>query len=375
LAHIERIREHFSVVNRWIYMNHAAVSPITRDMVYGLSMRADDIMENGFVNSADWKEDAIQARLMYAQLIGSLPDEVAFIHSTSEGANLVANGIDWKPGDNVVLTNVDYPANIYPWMNQQSRGVEVKWVRQRPDGRIAVEDLAGAIDSRTRVLAVSFVQFINGYRSDLNAIGELCARKGVFFFVDAIQGLGAIDIDVREMKIGALAAHSRKWLLCPGGLGVLYVSRRHLKDLRVTNPGADSVVDAENYLDYKLTWRDSAERFEPSDLNPMALSATRAMLAMFTGLGMAYIENRVIALTDMLSEGLAKKGYTLHSPRKPAEKSGIVSFSAASSDDTESISKKLTESRVVHTHRYDMIRLSPHFYNSEAEVEQVLNLL
>lgn len=374
MAHIDRIREHFSIVNHWIYMNHAAVGPLTRDIVYGISMRAEDIMENGFVNHDAWREDVIQTRLMYAQLIGSLPDEVAFINSTSEGVNFIANGIDWRAGDNVVLTNVDYPANIYPWMNQDSRGVEIKWVEEREDGRILMEDLAAAIDDRTRVLAISFVQFVNGYRNDLSAIGELCEEKEVFFFVDAIQGLGAIDLDVREMKIGALAAHSRKWLLCPGGLGVFYINRDRLKDIRVTNPGADSVIDASNYLDYNLTYRDSARRFKPSDLNPIALSATRPMLAMFTGLGMSYIDNRIITLTDMLCEGLKRKGYKVHSPREPKEKSGIVAFSPTEGD-VDSISAKLTEALIIHTNRYGMIRLSPHFYNTEGEIEQVLNLL
>ena len=375
MAHLERIREHFSVVNHWIYMDHAAVSPMTRDMVFGLSMRADDVMENGFVNAADWREDAIQSRLMYAQMLGCFPDEVAFIHSTAEGVNLVANGIDWKPGDNVVLSTVDYPANIYPWMNQQRAGLEIKWVRPRDDGRLAVEDLVAAIDARTRVLAVSFVQFTNGHRLHLNALGDRCAEKGVFFFVDAIQGLGAIDLDVREMKIDALAAHSRKWLLCPGGLGVLYVSRRRLQDLHVSNPGADSVIDAENFLDYNLVFRDSAQRFEPSDFNPMAMSTTRAMLAMFTGLGMTYIENRVIALTDQLAEGVLAKGYTLRSPRQPSEKSGIVTFAPSGDGDVDALSARLKDARVVHTCRYGAIRLSPHFYNSEAEVDEVLKLL
>jgi len=374
LAHIDRMREHFSVVNHWIYMDHASVSPLTRDMVYGMSMRADDIMENGRVNGDDWAEDIIQTRLMYAQLIGGGPDEIAFINNTAEGVNLIANGLDWHEGDNIVLTDVDYPANIYPWMNQERLGVEIRWVRQRDDGRIHVDDLSDAIDAKTRVLAISFVQFVNGYRNDLNAIGELCEEKEVHFVVDAIQGLGAIDLDVREMKISALSAHSRKWLLCPGGLGVLYVSRAFLKQLHVTNPGAASVVDAQNYLDYKLIYRDSAQRFEPSDLNPMAVSATRAMLAMFTGLGMSYIENRIITLTDLLCEGLEEKGYTLLSPRRPSEKSGIVTFTS-SPDTVDSISAKLTEARVVHTKRYGAIRLSPHFYNTTEEVELVLNLL
>ena len=374
MAHIDRMREHFSVVNHWVYMDHAAVSPLTRDMVYGMSMRADDIMENGAMNSADWVEDVIQTRLMYAQLIGCGPDEVAFINSTAEGINLVANGIDWKKGDNVVLTDIDYPANIYPWMNQEHHGVELKWVSPRDDGRIHVEDLADAIDKNTRVLAISFVQFTNGYRNDLNAIGELCVEKGVTFVVDAIQGLGAIDMDVREMKISALAAHSRKWLLCPGGLGVLYVSRALLDDLRVTNPGTNSVVNAQNYLDYKLVYRDSGERFEPSPFNPMAVSSTRAMLAMFTGLGMSYIENRIITLTDQLCQGLAEKGYKLLSPREPHEKSGIVTFTAGP-DDIDAISTKLREARIVHTKRYGAIRLSPHFYNTAEEIDLVLNLL
>jgi selenocysteine lyase/cysteine desulfurase len=155
---------------------------------------------------------------------------------------------------------------------------------------------------------------------------------------------------------------------------VFYVNRDLLKDLHVSNPGADSVINASNYLDYRLTYRDSARRFEPSDPNPIALSATRAMLAMFTGLGMTYVESRVLMLTDMLCEGLEKKGYRVHSPRAGKAKSGIVTFSPTAGD-VDGISARLTEALVIHTARYGTIRLSPHFYNTEAEIERVLNLL
>ena len=374
MAHIDVVREHFSVVNHWIYMDHAAVSPLTRDMVYGLSMRADDIMESGAANSSEWKEDIIQVRLMYAQLIGSLPDEVAFIDRTCDGVNLVANGIDWKKGDNVVLTKDDYPANVYPWMNQQPHGVEIKWVSPHQDGRILIEDIAAAIDDRTRVVAVSFVQFTTGFRLDLAALGAICEEKGVFFFVDAIQGLGVLDMDVRAMKISAMAAHSKKWLLCPGGIGLLYVSRNVLKDIRVTNPGAGSVINASNYTDYDMTWPDSAQRFEASSFNPMSMSAIRAGLAMFTGLSMGYIENRVISLTDALCKGLTKKGYDLHTPRGDNEKSGIVVFSSKT-ENIDALSQTLKENRVKHTKRFNKLRFSPHFYNTHEEVQKVLKML
>ena len=375
MAHIDVIREHFAVVNNWIYMNHAAVSPLSRDMVFGLDVRAADLLENGDVNVAAWEEDAIQARMMYAQILGCFPDEVAFLNGTSDGINLIANGLDWKPGDNVVLPSIEYPANVYPWMNQAPRGLEIKWVAPREDGRIAVEDIEKAIDARTRVLAVSFVQFTNGFRLDLKSLGEICARRNVFFLVDAIQGLGALDLDVRAAKIDALVAHSRKWLLCQPGYGVLYVSRQRLGEIRVTNPGAYSVVEPERFLDYRLEYRDGARRFEPGGLDPVALSATRAMLAMFTGLGMAFIEAQVLAITDALAMGVKARGYRLLSPRGDGEKSGILAFAPASAAELEAISARLKEARVIHTCRDGYIRLSPHFYNSAAEVEEVLNLL
>ncbi len=375
MAHIDVIREHFGVVGNWIYMNHAAVGPLTRDMLYGIDLRAADMLENGMANGAAWHEDAIQVRLMYAQFLGCLPDEVALIRGTSDGVNFVANGLDWKAGDNVVIPAVEYGANVYPWMSQQRLGVEIKWVKPRDDGRIALKDIEAAIDERTRVVAVSFVQFISGFRIDLAALGEICEKRGVFYFVDAIQGLGALDIDVRAAKIDALAAHSRKWLLCGPGYGPLYVNRRRLAEIRVTNAGAFSVIEPERFLDYRLEFRDAACRFEPGGLDPVAVSATRAMLAMFTGLGMGFIEHRLMQVTDALASGIVEKGHKLISPRGAGEKSGILTFIPGSPGGAEALSAKLKTGRVVHTCRDGYIRLSPHFYIGDAEVEETVNLL
>ena len=375
MSQIDSVREHFPVTETWVYMNHATMGPLSTDMFYGIDMRADEIMRHGSVNHMDWEDDIIQTRMMYAQLLECRPEEVSFIRDTCDGVNLVANGIDWRRDDNVVLVRGEYPANVYPWMNQKHRGVEIKWVRKRDDGRVPVEDITAAVDGNTRVVALSFVDWIDGYRYDLEAIGDFCNRRNIFFFVDAIQGLGAIRIDVQKMKISALASASRKWLLCPGGVGVLYLRNDVLDRVRVTSPGPGSVINAMDVLDYDLTFRDSARRFEGSlHHDPIAFSATRAMLAMFVGLDMSFVEERVLRLTDLLCEGLKRKGYTLHSPRGEGEKSGIVTFSSKK-EDAETISKRLTRGHVIQITRFDKVRLSPHFYNTETEVQKVLSLL
>ena len=367
---LERLRLHFPVTEKMIYMDHAGIGPLTTDMVFAIQRRAETVMEGGTRDVANWLEDIQTSRAMYAELIGARPEEIALINSTCEGVNIIANGLAFGEGDNVVCADMEYPANVYPWMNLKGRGVETRMVGSR-GGRLEVSDILGAVDGRTRVVALSFVEFKNGFRNDVAAIGGECRKRGVRFFVDAAQGLGALSLDVEAMQIDFLAAASKKWLLCPGGKGVLYIRHERLEELRVSTVGADSVVNAQDYLKYDLTFVGGARRFEGGMDDPLAYASTRAMLAMFSGLGMEFIEERVLELTDRLCEGLLRAGCELDSHRGEGEKSGIVSFHHPKVS-SEELSKRLNRAKVAHTHRYEMIRLSPHFYNSEEEVDEVV---
>lgn len=370
---VEQLRDRFPVTRNWIYMNHAAVSPLSSDMASAMTRRVEELAADGAVHYRRWMDDVEHCRRMYARLLAARPQEVTFLDSTAEGVNRVANGLRWKDGDNVVTVDVEYPANVYPWWNLKEVGVQTRMVHNR-QGRVEPKDLYDAMDSRTRVLALSFVEFSNGFRSDLAAIGAECRRRGVLFFVDAIQDLGALRMDVNEMHIDFLAAHSRKWLLCPGGKGAFFVRDDVLDRLRVTSVGAGSVVNATDYLDYDLTFVTGARRFEGGGDSPVAFAATRAMLALFTEVGTERVEEQVLALTDYLCERLSGAGFKLDTYRGPGEKSGIATFYRPTRPSIE-LSQRLEHGKVVHTHRYQRIRLSPHFYNTEDEIDEVLKIL
>ena len=205
-------RMEFPVAEHWAYFDHAAVAPMPRRSGEALRRWVDDQERNGVVNWPEWGRKVEQARLACASLIHAKIGEIAFIPNTTTGIGLVAEGFPWKAGDSVVTAAEEYPSNLYPWMNLASRGVTLRTVPTRPDGRIWVDDLAEAMDATTKVLTISHVEFASGFRNDLDALGELCRSRGIALFVDAIQGLGPLTIDVERTPIDFLAADGHKWL-------------------------------------------------------------------------------------------------------------------------------------------------------------------
>src|SRR5262249_42624144 len=187
-----------------------------------------------------------EVRRQAAQLLNADPLDVAFIKNTSEGIGIVAEGLRWRAGDNVVTAEDEYPANLYPWMNLAERGVELRRVPSR-DGRILVDDVRAAIDGRTRIVSLSLVEYASGFRHDLIAVGQLCREKGVLFFVDAIQGLGVLPLDVRQAPIDFLAADGHKWLFGPEGAGLFWIRRDLVEQLHPVGVGWNSVIDSRNF--------------------------------------------------------------------------------------------------------------------------------
>ncbi len=328
---------------------------------------------HGSVGGELWTRGRRDARALLAQFLNADPGEIAFVSNTAEGISIVANGLQWKPGDNVVTTNVEYPANMYPWLNLADRGVSVKMAEEK-GGRIFLEDIEKAIDSRTRVVAVSFVEFSSGFMHDLVTLGSLCRKAGVLCVVDAIQGLGAFPVDVQRAPIDVLAAGGNKWLLGPRGCGVFYCARRAMDQLTVTVVGGASVMDEENYLDYHLTLKPDATRFEYGTDNSVGIAGLRGAVELFLEVGPENVARQVLALTDHFCEQVEAKGYTIFSSRRPGEKSGIVSFDKPGTD-SHRIAAGLQAQRFILSVRGGRLRLSPHFYNTLEEIDALLEAL
>jgi selenocysteine lyase/cysteine desulfurase len=323
---------------------------------------------------AGFYRQAERVRKLAAQLINAAPDEIAFIKNTTEGIGWVANGLSWNTGDNVVTTNVEFPANIYPWMGLQSRGVKLKMVPEE-NGRVPVDRIAGAIDSKTRVVTVSAVQFASGYRVDLAALGKICKDRGVLFCVDAIQAMGVLPVDVRAMNIDFLAADGHKWLCGPEGCGIFYCNQSLLGHLKPVVAGWMCMRDALNFGNYHFEFVNTACRFDTGSYNLAGIYGLGASIEMLLDIGIDNIASHVLMLTDRLVRGLREKGYRIVSSRQPGEASGIVAF-VSDTHDQNAIQQHLEgEHRVVIALREGRLRSSPHVYNTVEEIDQVLELL
>jgi selenocysteine lyase/cysteine desulfurase len=312
------------------------------------------------------------ARGEIARLISATPDEVAFTRNTVEGLSVIASGIDWQPGDVVVADTQEFPGNVYPWLNLEARfGVKVRLVPAQ-NGRVAAESLIAAADERTRLITVSFVQFSSGYRVELSKLGAFCRAQGIFLVVDGIQGVGVLPIDVVTSQVDFLACGAQKWLLGPPGIGFLYIRRPLWEQITLTDLGHGSVLPhPERYLDYRFSLRPNARRFEGGVMSYASLRGLRESLHLLLSVGVARIEARVLALTQRLAEGLIERGYHLLSPRGLGEGSGIVSL-IHPRESSETLLERLRAGEVIASVREGALRFSPHYYNTEEEIDAAL---
>ncbi len=372
--HLNRIRELFPITRRCAYLNHAAVSPLPQPVVEAMKLYLAARSVTGSQALADWDERCEGIRLLAAQFIGAHRDEIAFTGSVSHGLNIVAAGLDWQPGDNLICAETEFPANIYPWTNLRRRGVEVRFAPAR-DNRILTEDVAGLMDSRTRLVAISYVEFGTGYRNNLDALAEICHSHGAYLCVDGIQGLGALQFSVERTPVDFLATQAAKWMLGPVGAGFLYVRRQHLPSLDPVMAGWRSVVDRDDYYRYDSPLRATGERLEPGSLNFVGLVGLEAALELLLSNGLSEIEARIMSLTDYLISGLEARGCIIASPiDHRQERSGIVCFRHPAVD-SEALAGRLEAADVTVCRRGAVIRVSPHFYNSRAELDRLLSTL
>jgi selenocysteine lyase/cysteine desulfurase len=369
----EQFRSQFPVTRHWAFFDHAAVAPLPTPAVDALKEYADDLAANGIASVGRWVNRVKQVRQLAAHLLNADPASVAFIKNTSDGINWVAEGFPWKSGDNVVLAAEEYPSNQYPWMNQAHRGVSVRSVKSR-GSRVAIDDLRAAMDDRTRIVALSFVEFASGFRNDLDAIGSMCRERGVYFFVDAIQGLGVLPFDVRRSPVDFLAADSHKWLLGPEGIGVFWIRTDLIDMLHPVGVGWNSVVDGLDFgkIDYRL--KPGADRWEGGAPNVGGIHAMGASLQLLLDAGVAELEKRILTLTDYLCERASRAGVEVFSSRLMGEKSGIVSLLTPGRNPDE-LKHRCRAAGVIVNQRSGRLRLSPHAYNTVEEIDRFLAAL
>jgi len=369
----ERLLEaEFPIRRTRIYLNNASIGPLPTRSVQAAQQYLEHQHATANAHYSQWEETARRATQRFARLVNARPDEVGLTSNTTKGLLTLANGLEWKPGDNVILPEFEFPANVYPWKNLEARGVEVRLVPER-NGRFGLSDFERLVDDRTRVLSVSFIEYSTGFRQDLESLGRLCHEKDVIFCVDAIQGVGVVPIDVERMRIDFLALDGHKWLLGPYGIGFLYC-RAGLMDRLQGFRGWMSVKMPSSYTDYDQGLAESARRFEEGSLNYLGLYALERSVELIADLRVETIHRKVMALTRHLADGLVEKGYRLVSPFAEGERSGIVSFDSLRFGSQDLI-QRLREANVIGSVRRDFVRLSPHFYNASSDMDEVLRLL
>jgi selenocysteine lyase/cysteine desulfurase len=382
-------REFFPVTSRLIYLNHAAVGPLSEAACRAMEGHARDQRDYGALHWREWLEEYVDFRDEAAQLIGAKREEISILKNTSEGISFVAEGLKWKEGENVVTSDMEFPSNFLPWKHLERRGVECRTIANA-DGSFTLEDIERLIDSRTRVVALSSVYFHNGFAIDLEKVGQLCASKGVHFFVDAIQSLGALQVDVRRCGITFLAADGHKWLLGPEGTAIFYVAEEAREQLDVLENGWMNAERKGRFIGCPTDLHRDGRRFEAGSLNTNGIYGARAAIHLLNEIGIAEIEHDVLMLAEYLGEGLERIGFEVKTPRP--YRSGIVAAIARglSEEKVRKVAEELGMSptvplavlhsflereRVVCAPREGMLRFAPHFYNTENEIDELIEIL
>jgi len=369
---LENIRKEFPVTSEIIFFDHARVAPLPKRVKQVVTAFIDDATRFGTAHYENWVLELERTRKKFAELINANRDEIAFVKNTSEGISIVANGFDWQLGDNVVIPDIEFPANVYPWWNLKQRGVETRMVKS-VGGRVLFDELVKQVDNKTRILSISSVECNSGFRSDLNRLGTFCKEKGILFFVDAIQSLGVLPLDVKKDHIDFLSADGHKWMLSVEGLGGFYISKNVVDRIRPTTMGWGNVVNAENFMDYNFTLQKDAKKFEEGTPNTMSIHAFGAALGLLLETGIDNIEKRVISLGNYIIAELNQRNIKIYSSTLLNERSGNISF--VLDKDVSKLDSFMLENKVKLTVRDGLVRFSPHFYNNEDEVLQVFDIL
>ncbi|MGE4555778.1 MAG: aminotransferase class V-fold PLP-dependent enzyme [Desulfovibrionaceae bacterium] len=366
------LRDEFPVTKSAVFFNNASVSPLPARTAAVVSELAKGRCASASADFPRWMQDVEETHRLAAKLVGaSSPSEIAFTANTSHSLSFMAAGLDLGAGDAVSVTSPDFPSVLFPWLNLERQGVEVRRI-ERKNGRFTPEDVERTLDDKTRVVCIGAVDWVTGFMADIAEIGRLCKDRGVFFCVDAIQSLGVTPMDVESMCIDMLAAGSHKWLLAPQGVGLLYISQRARERVRPSVAGWRSMNDEEDFkLEFNL--KPDARAFEAGTMNLSGILGLKSSLEMILDLGAPAIRQRVHSLGGQLIHGLRERSIEPVTPEDPGHRAGIVSFKAPGG--AVMLHRYLGDQNVVCSLRDGNIRLSPHFYNNAQDVEAFFKIL
>ena len=365
----QRYADQFPVRENLIYLNHAAVAPLSRCCADALKYLADDSLHYGSLHYDQWLAVYQGLRVATARLINSDPGEIALLKNTSEGIATIALGLDWQPGPRMVGFREEFPANQYPWKRLEAKGIEITWLSIYDSLEKIEQACRGA-----RLLAISYVQFLGGYRAPIQEIGEICRRNRCIYFVDAIQGLGAFPLDVRACHVDALAADGHKWLLGPEGCAILYINQALQDRVEPVEFGWTNVAGYADYGSRDMTLRPDAGRYECGTLNTIGCFGLKASMEFLLEVGLGVIAPVIQDLGDRIAAGVQSKGYELFGERTPRNGAGIVTFRKPGLDATETV-RLLRREKIVAAARAGWVRTSPHFYVSPPEIDRLIDVL
>lgn len=372
MLNLDLIRSEFPVTSKYAYFDHAAVGPLPTRVLDATKRVVQEKSEGG-IHWESWEEQAEAARKSIAELVGAREEEIALTTSTSEGLAIVANGLSYEKDQNIVTCDMEFASNLFPWQALTKRhGLELRVVRNH-EASLKMEDFSDVIDAKTKVVSISYVQYSNGFRTDLAELSKIAHENGAYVVTDAVQAVGQMPIDVTDLGVDFLASSGYKWLLSPISTGFLYVRRGLLDELWPTIVGYRSDENPMDFNYRNFQPAQTARRYEAGQLNFPGFAGMREAIGLLENIGIENVWSRILSLIGLLRNGLKRNNtFQIQSSMDEKSRSGILNLACQNPD---SIAKRLFEHRIVISVRGGGLRISPHFYNTEEEIHKLLSEL
>lgn len=371
----EHIRDLFPITKKYAYLNSAAVAPLPTTTVEAVASQLLDVCETASLNYTNWIDTKNRARDLIAAMLNVKGEQIAFTRNTSDGFSTVANGLKWTSDDNIVSFEKEFPANYYAWRRIRDEfGVELRLCPER-NGRIDLDEFAGLIDKKTKLVSISAVQYGSGFRANLERIGRIARSVDALFAVDIIQALGVMPFDLPAQFVDIASSASHKWLCSPEGCGILYLSDRARERVQPTLVGWISVETPWDFEDRDQQLKSTALAWETGTGTSSLFYGLEQSSKLLIDSGARNIQNYLEDLTDYFCEILSKLYYETVSSRLPGEKSQIVCIRSRNGLPPNEIARHLEARNIVVSARNDRIRVAPHFFNTKEEIERLVENL
>lgn len=371
----ENLRQLFPITKEWVYLNHASCSPPPTTAIEAMTKQLHDVQMNGSLNYHNWVAAKENCRKMTANLLNVRSEQIAFLRNTSDGLSCIANGLKWNLGENIVTFQNEFPSNVYPWRRiRDAYKVELRFCPER-HGRIDLEEFCRLIDDKTRVVAISAVQYASGFRAELPKIAKAARAVDALFVVDVIQAMGANPLNAEVDLFDAAAGAFHKWMLSPEGIGFLYLSDRARARIEPTLVGWISALHHEDFNDFEQEFKPGALAWETGTFASSLFYAVEDCLKLFDALGVEKINAYLLELTDFLCEKLNREKYEIVSSRLTSEKSPIVCLRSKKGFSAVEIATSLRRQKIIVIPRGDRVRISPHIYITKEDIEKLIAAL